>query len=221
MDVEQLQAFLTVVRSGGFRQGASKLHLSQPSLSYRIRSLEAELGVQLLDRSQRPVRLTEPGAALVTRAESILSAIDDAGRAVRDFDAHHCGTVSVGAMNYLAHLELPDFLVAFRERNPSVDLNLYLGTTGEITPLLLSGQIDVALVHAEGVSLSARFAKRRMRNERLVLITALDDPIATKPRLHWHEVSEAPFVTFRGGASISEALLTAASSAGFVPKVIV
>jgi DNA-binding transcriptional LysR family regulator len=218
MDVDQLASFLAIVRHGSFRRAAEARHLAQPSLSEQIRRLETELGVRLFDRGRRPVQLTEPGRALAPRAEEIVAAVDEARFALRDFDANHGGTVSVGAMQYLVHLELPDLLADFQERNPNAELRLRIGNTGEIRTMLLEGQIQVAILHAEGATLPKHFGTQKLRTERLVLITAPDGELAQRDEVPWRDLVNESFIVFRDGASIKEALSTAAASAGFVPR---
>lgn len=218
MDIDQLASFLAIAKHRSFRRAAEARYLAQPSLSEQIRRLEAELGVQLFDRSRRPIQLTEPGRALLPRAESILAAIVEARSAVRDFDANNGGAVSVGAMQYLVQLELPELLAEFQEKNPHSELRLRVGNTGDVRKMLLDRQIDVAILHSEGISLPKRYAMNELRTERLVLIAAFSSPLARRAEISWRDLADEPFVVFREGASIQEALMTAAAAAGFVPK---
>jgi DNA-binding transcriptional LysR family regulator len=80
---EQLESFVAVVEEGGVVRAARRLHVTQPPLSRRIRSLEDELGVALFEREARGMRLTEAGAQLLPRARQILAAVREATVAVR------------------------------------------------------------------------------------------------------------------------------------------
>ena len=75
MDLTRLRGFFTVVRSGGFTQAARRLHLTQPTISQQVSTLEKELGVQLLRRA-RPVILTREGEILYELAENVFSEVD-------------------------------------------------------------------------------------------------------------------------------------------------
>jgi DNA-binding transcriptional LysR family regulator len=83
VSLEQLESFVAVVEEGGVVPAARRLHLTQPPLSRRIRSLEDELGVPLFERQARGMRLTRAGEQLLPHARRILSAVREAAVAVR------------------------------------------------------------------------------------------------------------------------------------------
>lgn len=87
MSLEQLESFVAVVEEGGVVHAARRLHLTQPPLSRRIRSLEDELGVPLFEREARGMRLTPAGELLLPYARRILDAVREAGEAVRGSSA--------------------------------------------------------------------------------------------------------------------------------------
>ena len=72
MELRQLRAFVEVAGQGHFGRAAQRLHLTQPSLTQRIQALEREVGVQLLERSAREVRLTAAGTMLLPHAQSLV-----------------------------------------------------------------------------------------------------------------------------------------------------
>ena len=214
MDLPQLRSFQAIARLGSFRKAADELLLAQPSLSQQIRRLEAELGVPLFDRSRRPVALTEAGQLLLARAASILGTVDETIAEVRDFNAEHRGRVRVGAMQYLAHLELPHLLARFGELYPNAELHLRAGITGEVYDMLKRNEIDLALIHMEAEGPPPPFAAHPLRPDRLVLITSLADPLAKRRRLVWADLADATFIVVGEGAI----LLGAISEAGFSAK---
>ena len=82
MELDHVEAFLAIARSGGFARGSAALHLSQPAASRRIKLLEAELGAPLFDRLSRGVTLTEAGRAGLARgwdAQADIGAVTDRG----------------------------------------------------------------------------------------------------------------------------------------------
>ncbi len=217
MDLAQLRAFIAITRSGSFRGAAELVHLSQPSLSHQIRRLESELGVRLFDRSQRPVALTEPGRVLLDQAEAILDAVEQTTAKVRDVDRDHYGRVSIGALQYLAHLELPDLLATFPERYPNADMHLRMGHTSEVLAMLIENEVDVALIYGDDLELPAGFSVRKLRTERLVIITALDDPLTKRKHLKWRDLADEGFI-MREGAMVHRLVTRVCSAEGFTPK---
>jgi DNA-binding transcriptional LysR family regulator len=78
MDLKYLRYFATVADELHFGRAASRLHIAQPALSQQIQKLENELGVLLLERSKRRVRLTQAGSAFLTETREVLSRVDRA-----------------------------------------------------------------------------------------------------------------------------------------------
>lgn len=112
MDLKQLEALVCVAEEGSFSRAAQRLHLTQPTVSSRIGSLEQELGVRLLQRPT-PV-LTEAGELLCRQAREMLALRDQALRAIQGLSRQVRGTVSVAASTVPGQYFLPKLLQAFR-----------------------------------------------------------------------------------------------------------
>src|SRR6478609_6234153 len=87
MELRHLRYFVAVAEELHFRRAAERLHIAQPAVSEQIRNLERELGVQLLERTQRSVKLTPSGSALLEEARRMLRLADDAQRVARQAEA--------------------------------------------------------------------------------------------------------------------------------------
>jgi DNA-binding transcriptional LysR family regulator len=100
MSLLQLESFVAVAEEGNVGRAASRLHVSQPPLTRRIRSLEDELGIALFERTPRGMRLLPPGAVLLGHARLILAQVEHARRCVDDAHARPSrarGAVAGGA----------------------------------------------------------------------------------------------------------------------------
>src|SRR5260370_36144075 len=95
MELDHVEAFLAITRSGGFARGSAALHLSQPATSRRIKLLEAELGTPLFDRLGRGVSPTEAGRALLPHAPPPLASTPDGIDAVNAVRGTGHGTVTL------------------------------------------------------------------------------------------------------------------------------
>src|SRR5699024_10664311 len=84
MDIQALEAFLAVAKTGGFSTAANRLFITQPAVSKRIATLEQQLAAKLFDRIGRQVVLTEAGRTLLPRAQQLLSDMADARRAIEN-----------------------------------------------------------------------------------------------------------------------------------------
>jgi DNA-binding transcriptional LysR family regulator len=214
-----LEYFSAVATRQSFRQAARDLHVAQPSLSQQIRALEREYGVVLFDRSTRPITLTEAGATLLVHARRILADVSLLTGELRRVGSPPEATLSLGAMQYLAYLELPALIASFREQHLTTELRVRVGNSGELFQMLLDREVDIAICHLDEHGVPDGLTTHPLRTERLVLVTALDDPLGALDIVPLGRLEHTPFVTFRAGASIRSALEDAAGRAGFVPHV--
>jgi DNA-binding transcriptional LysR family regulator len=146
MELRHLRYFVAVAEELHFRRAADRLHMSQPPLSQQIRALEEELGVTLLERTQRRVTLTAAGAAYYERAREILDAVEDASRLVKRVNRGEVGRLAVGFVGSAMYSLVPEALGAFAARYGEVDLHLRELTTAAQLRQLESGQIDVGFI---------------------------------------------------------------------------
>src|SRR4051812_15015423 len=146
MDLRHLRYFVAVAEELHFRRAAERLHVAQPAVSEQIRKLEAELGVTLLQRTQRSVALTVPGAALLEEARRVLRQADVAVRAARSARDHELGRLRVGYMADALPASIPRALAAFRGAAPGIELLLESGPTLRLLADVRRGALDVAIV---------------------------------------------------------------------------
>lgn len=148
MNLRQLRYLVAVGREGGIRAAARALHISQPQISQAVRSLEEELGVELLLRSPRGVELTAEGEELIARGEDILARVEAAATAMRGRSGGASRTLRIGVLaGVLSAGELlPPILADHRRAHPDVELRLEdLAFCDQVTPVL-DGRVDLALV---------------------------------------------------------------------------
>ena len=124
MELRHLRYFMTVAEELHFGRAAEKLHISQPPLSMQIRALERELGVTLLNRTQRHVSLTQAGNTLLQEARQILARLDQAVLMTRRAGRGEIGELAIGFISVADYNILPSLLREFRRRYPLVNLTL-------------------------------------------------------------------------------------------------
>jgi LysR family transcriptional regulator, carnitine catabolism transcriptional activator len=124
MDLRQLRAVVAIVDHGGFTRAAAALHVAQPSLSQTVRTLEAELGVELFHRTGRRVTLTAAGEALLEPARRALRDADTAREAAVAVAGLVAGHVDVVALPTLAVVPVAELVGRFRRAHPAVTVRL-------------------------------------------------------------------------------------------------
>jgi DNA-binding transcriptional LysR family regulator len=146
MELRQLASFVAVAEELHFRRAAERLHLAQPSVSQQIRTLEAELGVQLFTRNRRGASLTAAGAALLPEAKALLARADHAASLARATGSGERGRLRISLTRSLTGGIAGAIVDGYRARYPEVELDLRLGTTMLHVEQLLAGDIDVGFV---------------------------------------------------------------------------
>ncbi|MDD3193111.1 MAG: LysR family transcriptional regulator [Oscillospiraceae bacterium] len=148
MNIKQLQYFVAVVENGTITAAAKKLGISQPPLSAQMKLLEEELGVTLMERGARQVRLTDAGRILYRRAVSIVELTDTTLKELDDFRSGISGVLRLGTVSSCGTGLLKSKMVAFRDRFPAVRFEIYEGNTLSLAEQVKNGLIDLAVVRA-------------------------------------------------------------------------
>ena len=148
--LSQLRTFERIVRLGTFHAAARHLGLSQPSVSQRIRELEAALNTELFVRRGPRISLTAEGHALVDYADRLLA---DTGEMVERFRTHDPlkGTLRLGLNESFALICLPDLLGRLEQRYPAIRTSVFVGDTGTVSRMLNERELDIAIVSEPSV----------------------------------------------------------------------
>jgi DNA-binding transcriptional LysR family regulator len=149
MDVElrHLRYFVAVAEELSFTRAAERLHIAQPPLSTQVRNLEAELGVELFDRSRRQIALTDAGELLLDEARVLLVQVEQALSATRKAGTGETGRLTIGFIPSASTSTLPAHLRAFRGRYPGVELFLRELPPDELVAQLHAGALDVCFLY--------------------------------------------------------------------------
>ncbi|WP_030991403.1 LysR substrate-binding domain-containing protein [Streptomyces sp. NRRL WC-3744] len=158
----QLTSFVAVAEELHFTRAAERLNMTQPPLSRQIQLLETDLGVQLLDRTNRTVRLTPAGRAFLTEARRILHQSEHAALAVRRVSTGEAGAIAVGFTAASAYSALGSLLQTSQVALPGVEILLRELVTRDQLKALGEGSLDLGLARpsATGPDLVSRPAVR-------------------------------------------------------------
>ncbi|MGG7581304.1 LysR family transcriptional regulator [Rhizobium sp. YTUHZ045] len=144
--LDQLQVFLTVAETGSFSAASRALNRAQSVISYTIANLEAQLEVALFERSgARQPKLTEAGKAMLEDARRILGDLQVMRARVKSLREGLEAEVSVAISVMVPSRAVVDVLREFRERFPTVSLNLNVGELGMVMDLVLSGKTTIGI----------------------------------------------------------------------------
>ena len=176
MDIKQLRYFVTIAEQGGFSQGARMLHVAQPALSHHMRHLEQELGVRLMDRHARGVRLTEAGERLLDHARLVLRQLETARTEVADLSESTRGTVRIGLATAVSTVLAVPLLEAAEKRLPHVHLKIVETMSGFLKEWVSAGHLDMAILY--NVDGHEKFRIEPFLHEDLCLVAPADWKLA-------------------------------------------
>ncbi|MEI2415265.1 LysR family transcriptional regulator [Orrella sp. JC864] len=204
----QLLAFMAVAQELHFGRAAQRLHMSQPPLSQQVRLFEERVGVPLLERSTRAVRLTAAGAAL---RDAMLRMMDDgeaALAAARRVAAGETGLLRIGFTPTAAYRLIPAAIGAYRERHPQVHLSMTEGNTAELHALLRQERLDVAILRPGDDMQDETLHKEPIDSEPLVAALPAGHRLAGRRAVRIEQLAELPLVGFaRQSSAYFHALL--------------
>lgn len=176
MDIRQLKYFVAVANTRNFTRASEQLHIAQPPLSRQIQLLEGELGVQLIMRNTRPLKLTEAGRVFYEQALQILNRLDQLKTTTQQIGMNQRQRLSIGFVASTLYGGLPKLVRQLRQHYPDVDIQLVELTSMQQLAALKSGRIDVGLGRIR--SNDASVARTVLREERLALAIPLGSPLA-------------------------------------------
>ena len=192
MEMAQLEYFSKVVQERSFSKAADRVYRTQPAVSIAIRRLEEEIGLPLLDRTQKTPVLTDAGQVVYDYAQRILALRDQVGQAISELQSLKRGRVRVGANESTSLYLLPDLILAFREQHPEVKVEIYRHVSSRLPREVLDRNVDFALMASEPADRDLE-AFPILKDE-LVLIMSPKHPLAGRSSVKVKDLGKESFV---------------------------
>ncbi|ARP69390.1 LysR family transcriptional regulator [Streptomyces pluripotens] len=204
-DLAALELLLAVARLGSLGAAAREVGITQPAASSRLRSMERQLGVALVDRSPRGSRLTDAGALVTDWARRVVeaaAAFDAGARALR---ARRDSRLRVAASMTIAEYLLPGWLLALHAARPDTAVSLLAGNSAKVAELLLAGDADLGFV--EGLTVPAGLDSVVIAHDHLIVVAAPAHPWARRRRpLMAEELAATPLILRERGSGTRQVL---------------
>lgn len=218
MDIQELEAFWWIAKTGSFNRAAERLYLTQPSVTARIQALEKELGQPLFERKPRGVRLTDAGRVLLPHAERVLQDIRRARQAVTELGAATGGTLTVGSALTTSTYSLPEVLSKFKSAHPAVEVAVRTGRSQQIQQLVLEDTVPLGFVHSPMTS-HPEVEAVPLYSEPIVLVVPPAHPLAGRPEVSAEQLAAEPFITSDRASGYWSLVEQFWASAGIAPHV--
>ena len=211
MELKQLEYFRAIADTGSINEAAKRLHMSQPPLSYQVKQLEEELGVQLLERTRKGVSLTEAGELLYARAENILQYAQSASIEVANTGKSR--VLRIGMTPTSVTIMMP-YLSRFSKAFPDVRFEVRDGSTFTLSSLLADGIIEVSAMRTP-VKLDG-MESYPMLHDHMVAASACPLPQTQNGAILLQHLTQLPLILYRRYESF---ILDAFHAQGLSPQV--
>lgn len=216
MELAQLEAFLEAARRGSFRRAAEMLYLSQPALSARVHTLEAEFGAPLFHRMGRGVRLTDVGKAFMPYAERAMEALRQGRDAIADAKDASGGVLNMASARAIGTYSLPAMLERFRVEYLSINVHISVGRSSNVLQMVADEEVHLGLArvltHPDVVTM-------HLYDEEICLATNPDHPFAKRGEASIYDIAREPLILYDRDSSYFVLINQVCRAAGIVPRV--
>ena len=220
-DVRRLKTFAQVIELGSVSDAADVLAFTPSAVSQQLKKLEAEVGLQLVWRTQDGLVPTEAGLVLAEHTRRILRQLAAAQADISDLTAGRIGTLSIGAFPTTAASFLPLAINEFHSRYPNIDLSIKSARLNKLISSLEEGQVQLALLWdypwdpltTEGIELEEVFT------EPFVILVPKDHKFADRTSIEVSELANEKWVARGDDHPVVEVIERSSSKAGFRPQI--
>ncbi|MEW9669034.1 LysR family transcriptional regulator [Ammoniphilus sp. 3BR4] len=219
MDIRHLEYFSEVAKHLSFTKAASTLHISQPSLSKAIKTIEEELGVPLFYRSSKQLELTDAGRAVLINAKNVLEAFRNMTCELSDIMELKKGEIRIGIPPIVGAAFFSKLISQFKEAYPSIKITLTEVGTKPIKQGVEDGSLDIGLICSLPVR-SEEYEIVNLLKDPLMLIVHEENPLAAKQSLRLEDLSSESFILYRKDFSLHDRVIEECLKSGFHPHIV-
>lgn len=213
---QQLQIFVTVAEKKSFSRAAEEHHMTQPAVSQYIRQFEDEIGVRLLERTNKYVRLNKAGEIVFHHAKEILALYTKMQNLVDDLANKASGPLSIGASYTFGEYVLPRIIANLKQIYPDIQPTVTIGNTATIADLVASHQLDIGIV--EGKFNAAKLIVEDFAEDTMVIVSTANHPLArNKKPLEMADLEHETWIVREHGSGTREAMDNLFEQHGILP----
>ena len=199
INLNQLRAFYSVVKTGTFSKAACELFVTEPAVFVQVRSLERCLGFKLLDKFGKDLAPTETGKILYDYADKIFNLVDEAEKAIKDVQDLKSGDLRVGSAGALSQHLMPIIIPAFQERHPNVHVHLYEASSGDLVRGVVAHEFELAVVAR--VPYPDLIESIPLNKEEILLVASPQSELASRRRCSLKDLQGSPMICRSDGSA--------------------
>jgi DNA-binding transcriptional LysR family regulator len=215
LNLRHLEAFVAVATAGNFTRASRVLHISQPALTVQIRQLEESIGVRLLDRNTRTVKLTPIGQQLAPVIERILHDIETVLHHAHDMASGIRGTVTVAALPSVCSTILPRIIAVFHQEQPWISVVLKDVVTQKVLSMVRNSEVDFGI--GSFTDLDPGIDVVPLFSDHVKIVVPGDSLLAKKRIVQLKHLVGLPLILMDRGSSVRMLVDRAFASIGYYP----
>ena len=223
-DLRLLTVLREVALRGSFSAAAEALAYTQPAVSQQIARLEKQVGVKLIEREPRGIRLTPAGEVLVRHTERVMAQLAAADEELQEVATMARGRLRIGSFATAAGTIVPRAVAAFRHLRPAIEVEIALLEPEESVPAVRRGDIEIAITEEGGFSGdtdTTGLEVEHLLDDHMWVSLPADHPLATRHAIELSELRDEDwmFACLTGTCADSNVVLRACQDAGFQPRI--
>ena len=207
IELTKLEAFIYAAENLSFSEAAKHLHLTQPTISHRIKVLEQELGSELFDRSGHTLHLTEAGRLLLPWAHKLLHQSLEMQEMMTSLQQKIVGELRIACSTTAGKYILPQLAARFRQRHPAVKVKILGCTPEHVIPRLLEGEANLAVVSSYDLC-DEEFECQEFFTDHIALIAPVNHPWALRQWIEPETLLSEPMLLREPASGTRRVLLT-------------
>ena len=224
LDVKRLRVLREVAAKGSFSAAAESLAYTQPAISQQIARHEKHVGVKLIEREPRGVRLTPAGEVLVRHTERVMAQLAAADEELQEVAAQARGRIRIGSFATAAGTIVPRAVAAFRPLRPAIEVEISLLDPHESIPAVRRGDLEIAITEEGGFETEVDtdgLQIEHLLDDHMWVSLPVDHPLATRPTVDLTDLRDEDwmFACLSGTCADSNVVLRACREAGFQPRI--
>lgn len=207
---KQLMSFTTVVEEGSFSKAAKKLFITQPAISSQIKNLEHELGVLLIERSERGVILTEAGEILYNNSRIIINQYQVLHDSIKQYKCTDRGSLRIASSTIPGEYLLPKYIQSFKKETPHVNVYLDICDSKTVLNRVMNGEATIGIIGSQPKENEVKSTP--FINEKIKLICAKNSEY--KEKISMDNILAAPHIVREEGSGTRSVIFNHLSKMG-------
>lgn len=217
MELRQLEYFLEVCRTKNITRAAEALFVSQPSVTTSIKRLEAELGVELLMRTNKRITVTQEGELFLRQAAKILDLVEDTAHMMADYRQEPQGILNLGITPMMSVL-FPAILAEYQRTYPQVTLKVVEEGSVSLASHLGRGELDLGILITG--NLAEELSCMPILQGQILACLPPDHHLAGCDAISLADLKEESFILFQEDTYTRQLIMNSCTALQFSPKVV-